>query len=1508
MAEQEHPNVFISYSHDSAEHADRVLALADALRASGIDVVLDRFVHPAPVEGWTRWMDNHIDAADFVVLVCTEVYRRRVMGQGKAGEGLGVRWEGKLVFNRIYNDEASGSRFIPVLLPGATRAHIPNPLQDHTCYRITTADFSDAGFEGLLRHLTGQPLTPPSDVGPIPRLPPKARASNKQGPATPSDGGSAGSRSASRTLADNVLVWSGALCLMAATAGGALKLLSGVSAGTKGTTELPSLTGPIFWAVLFALMSLGVWLVYLGSRKRSQLLRPEVLALRTDDPAHLRGRIKDLEKLADLCRNRPLVFLVGESGAGKSALVRAGLCGDESLLSSVVPVLVDGWGDDWSDGPTRRLTEALRASRALSEDERAKLQLAPGAPLADVLAAVELIATEFGRTPLLIFDQFDDYQTRHRTKFRNQKTGTWKTTAQITAHNPFWKGIATLIRAERAHALIVTPSDAAAGLFAVQFVPEPEPYPLDRPSASVVKPLLDDLTRADLPGGAVVADPENGWKQLKERLARNLEEDGSVLPIRLRTALAGLSALPRLTLPAYQRAGGLRGLEARAVETLVAGAARHSALERGGVIGMLKIMVHAGQPLKTVAKPITELRTIAQGNPVAVDKALEFLEKNELVRRIPSSGHGDISWQLDHDYWSNAVLEVEKRSDYWNVRLRDAHRAWEETHGNLRNWWRALLSPPQQAVLLWQRLRGRCRFGAARGYWCISTVRMAPYLTIIAVGWFLAALYLDQRDEVQARTWFSMIGRTNEAGDDEMKECFWPLALERREGVRWHFLRVGLETPDNAERLGRRADLAAQSAVGLDARFRSRIVDKLLLQKLSERVLDAKIVFACAAVGRALHAADDHEAFVASISQALARALKDETDQGRFVGLAGAFAEAAKRVKPEQAEPVAQWLVQAVEHEADPRRLEWLANAFVVVAAGAKPEQQAAVAQRLAQAVAEADDPNRLARLASAFVVVAKGATPEQQEAVAQRLAHALTQKADPYQLDGLANPFAAVVNGAKPEQQKAWVQWLVQAVTTETDPGRLARLADTFVAVAKDAMPEQQEAVVRRLVQAVKAETHPGRLRALADTFVAVAKDAVPEQQEAVVRRLVQAVKAETDPDRLRALADTFVAVAKGTAPEQQEAVAQRLAQAVEEEADPNRLIRLGNAFVAVAKGAKPKQQKAVAQRLAQALTQPAGPNWFHGLASTFAAVANGAKPEQQQAAAQRLAQAVTQENDPDRIATLANAFVAVAKGAKPEQQEAVAQRLLQAVNEENDPVRLAALATDFMAVAKDPKPEQREAVAQRLLRAVTQENDPDRIARLADALAAVANGAKPEQQEVVVQRLLQAVNEESDTYRLARLADTFIAVAKDPKPEQQEAVAQRLLQAVKQEADPQRLVTLALAFAAVAKGTKPEQSGSFFRNFAVAMQTKGNSSVISTWAEIIAELPGPLDPSDLANVLKYPNCTGEVRSAVLGRLAKVLQIPWQPTDSPWRIITHAKLNSYVYRPLVAPPDWPTK
>ena len=184
----EAPRVFLSYSHDSDEHADRVLALADALCNGGIEVILDRYVHPAPAEGWPHWMERNLDAAQFVLMVCTETYRRRVLGEEAPGQGTGVRWEGTLIYNRIAYGGPAGARFLPILLPGSEPTHIPNPVQGHSYYRIVTFDCTDPGFLALYRHLTDQPATPRPDVRALTSLPPRPRPRPSPGPQSPSGG------------------------------------------------------------------------------------------------------------------------------------------------------------------------------------------------------------------------------------------------------------------------------------------------------------------------------------------------------------------------------------------------------------------------------------------------------------------------------------------------------------------------------------------------------------------------------------------------------------------------------------------------------------------------------------------------------------------------------------------------------------------------------------------------------------------------------------------------------------------------------------------------------------------------------------------------------------------------------------------------------------------------------------------------------------------------------------------------------------------------------------------------------------------------------------------------------------------------------------------------------------------------------------------------------------------------------------------------------------------------
>src|SRR5512135_2583572 len=184
----EAPRVFLSYSHDSDEHAARVLALADALSRDGCTVLFDQYVFPAPPDGWTAWMRQCLDPAnsDFVLLICTEGYLRRFEGREEPGAGRGVRREGRLIDSRLYEQDAQAARYIPILLDPADLRFVPRELFDHNRYVLGAFHIQDPGYEALYRHLTGQPATPAPQPGEVIILPPKPRP--RPSPSPPSSG------------------------------------------------------------------------------------------------------------------------------------------------------------------------------------------------------------------------------------------------------------------------------------------------------------------------------------------------------------------------------------------------------------------------------------------------------------------------------------------------------------------------------------------------------------------------------------------------------------------------------------------------------------------------------------------------------------------------------------------------------------------------------------------------------------------------------------------------------------------------------------------------------------------------------------------------------------------------------------------------------------------------------------------------------------------------------------------------------------------------------------------------------------------------------------------------------------------------------------------------------------------------------------------------------------------------------------------------------------------------
>jgi hypothetical protein len=165
------PKGFISYSHDSAPHRDAVLTLSNRLRREGVDCFIDRYVNGSPPEGWRNWMREQIESADYVLLVCTETYKRRYEGKDREG-GRGVTFEGVVIGQTLYEEFQQNSRFIPLIPDEGSFDHVPIELKGGSIYRL------GAEYESIYRILTGQPETKMPELGEIRTLDAESNQTN----------------------------------------------------------------------------------------------------------------------------------------------------------------------------------------------------------------------------------------------------------------------------------------------------------------------------------------------------------------------------------------------------------------------------------------------------------------------------------------------------------------------------------------------------------------------------------------------------------------------------------------------------------------------------------------------------------------------------------------------------------------------------------------------------------------------------------------------------------------------------------------------------------------------------------------------------------------------------------------------------------------------------------------------------------------------------------------------------------------------------------------------------------------------------------------------------------------------------------------------------------------------------------------------------------------------------------------------------------------------------------
>ncbi len=139
----------------------RVRALAERLRAVGLDVVLDQFFladNPGgPNEGWDRWSANAAKDSAKVLFIGTPGWFRCFEGMEQPGVGCGAACEARIFYTQLYEAKwVTGTHRI-LFFEAALRNTTPQELKHLPSFTVPPA--AEGDFARVVAWLKGEPMS-----------------------------------------------------------------------------------------------------------------------------------------------------------------------------------------------------------------------------------------------------------------------------------------------------------------------------------------------------------------------------------------------------------------------------------------------------------------------------------------------------------------------------------------------------------------------------------------------------------------------------------------------------------------------------------------------------------------------------------------------------------------------------------------------------------------------------------------------------------------------------------------------------------------------------------------------------------------------------------------------------------------------------------------------------------------------------------------------------------------------------------------------------------------------------------------------------------------------------------------------------------------------------------------------------------------------------------------------------------------------------------------------------
>lgn len=158
------PVVFISYSWDSEDHKEWVLALSNRLCDDGVNVILDRY-YLTPGTNLPHFVEDNLNKANRIIIIFTKNYKLKA--DKRSG---GVGYEYSILNADLYQNQTTSEKIIPILRAGSIEESIPKFMQQFIHIDIRNDNNFENNYNDLIREIFNEPEITKPKIGEKPNF------------------------------------------------------------------------------------------------------------------------------------------------------------------------------------------------------------------------------------------------------------------------------------------------------------------------------------------------------------------------------------------------------------------------------------------------------------------------------------------------------------------------------------------------------------------------------------------------------------------------------------------------------------------------------------------------------------------------------------------------------------------------------------------------------------------------------------------------------------------------------------------------------------------------------------------------------------------------------------------------------------------------------------------------------------------------------------------------------------------------------------------------------------------------------------------------------------------------------------------------------------------------------------------------------------------------------------------------------------------------------------------